>query len=349
MNPESFRLGAWLANSGQDADIAICTRVRIARNVHGYRFSTMMDEGESAELTERVGRVLTAPDTALELQLVELTDMPRLDRNLLVERHLISRELAHAERPRGAAVDPAESISVMINEEDHIRAQVFASGLEVHNAWDDASRLDRAMQQQLPFAFSEAFGYLTACPTNVGTGLRVSVMVHLPGMVWSEDIETFTRNAQKIHLAVRGLYGEGSRASGDFYQLSNQVTLGRTEDQILDDVGVAVGRMIEAERQMRASLLSGARKVRTLDRIHRAQGTLASARILSTEEALDCLSAVRFGAQQGVLEGPAVEDLNRAMLQAQPAHLQQTHGGELEAEARDELRARMMRQLIAGG
>ncbi|MBK8100924.1 MAG: ATP--guanido phosphotransferase [Planctomycetes bacterium] len=170
----------------------------------------------------------------------DLDTIDDLERTVLVERHLISRELAGSKRARGVATDTEEAVAIMINEEDHLRVQVFASGLQTEAAWRRAERLDDALMRRLPYAWSEEFGFLTSCPTNTGTGLRLSVMVHLPGLVWAEEIEKATNTAQKIHLAVRGLYGEGSRALGDFYQVSNQVTLGRSESQIQGDVELAV-------------------------------------------------------------------------------------------------------------
>lgn len=346
--PSDLSLGEWLRGTGPDGDLAICTRVRFARNLLGYRFASLLDAEESRELSaylvQQVGQ-LGLPEP---LRVVELSTLTELEREVLVERHLISRELAAAERPRAAAHDDAERVALMFNEEDHLRSQVFRSGFQVDEAYAAAEDLDDRLISSLPVAFSEEFGFLTSCPTNVGTGLRLSVMLHLPGLVWAEDMEKAANTCQKIHLAVRGMYGEGSRALGDFYQVSNQVTLGRSETSLVDDVRVAVTQLIAWERKVREALLGGERRARTLDRVWRALGTLQSARILSTEECLNGLSAVRFGVQQGLIADLRAADLNRLLLLTQPAHLQRLHGAPLDAAERDTLRATLVRSVLAG-
>ena len=344
--PESFDVGAWLQGEGDDSDIAICTRVRFARNVKGFRFSTCMTHEEALELTQYLERQLTQADFVEKLDVRDVGALEDLDRRLLLERHLISRELASADRPRFVAINGNESVSVMVNEEDHIRAQIFQSGHSIASAYRRAEDFDSSLMRRVPIAFSEEFGFLTACPTNTGTGLRVSVMLHLPGLVWADEIDKATHAAQKTNMAVRGLYGEGSRATGDFYQVSNQITLGRTEDEIVSDVRALVESLVASERKVREALLVGDPRQRTLDRIFRGLGTLERARILSTEEALSCLSAVRFGTQQSLIEGISLEDINKALLLAQPAHLQQLCSGPLSADERDERRASLMRKIL---
>ena len=344
--PDDFHVGAWLQGNGPQSDIAICTRIRFARNVEGYRFSTCMNESEAKELTGYLNKQLGRTDFVETLLIMDLPAIDELERKALMERHLISREHASAEKTRSVAVNDDESVSIMVNEEDHLRMQVFQSGLELAATYQRAERIDEALMQRVPLAFSEEFGFLTACPTNTGTGLRVSVMLHLPGHVWSEEIERATNAAQKVHLAVRGLYGEGSRALGDFYQVSNQVTLGRSEEQILADVGAAVERLIQSEREVRAALLLGDQRPRTLDRVFRALGTLERAHILSSDEALNCLSAVRFGVHQGVVDNVTQHQLNLALLLSQPAHLQRLHQGKLSAAERDLRRASLIRSIL---
>lgn len=343
--PQDVTLGEWLRGTGPESDIAVCTRVRLARNVQGYSFSPRLGEAEARELCDfvhpRLGRLQD-----YDLQITDLTDTPELDRRRLMECHLISRDHCDSNRPRGVAVDGPESISIMVNEEDHVRAQVFRSGFSVEAAYQAAENLDNQLHAVLPMAFSEEFGFLTACPTNTGTGLRISVMLHLPGLVWAEEIEKATNTVQKIHLAVRGLYGEGSKALGDFYQLSNQVTLGRSEAQIIQDVSTAVARMLEWEREVREALLKGRARPATLDRVFRALGTLERAQILSSEETLGCLSKLRFGIQQGLIEGRDQMLCNRALLLTQPAHLQWLSGCSLNAEERDRNRAALIQSLL---
>jgi len=344
--PPEFRPGTWLQGTGPESDIAICTRVRLARNLRGYAFSPCLQEAESRQLYDFVVGRLRQTGLPETLNVVDLAPVDELERTVLVERHLISRELAATKRPSGVAVDTEESIAIMINEEDHLRVQVFAPGLQPEAAWRRAERLDDALIQRLPMAWSEEFGFLTSCPTNTGTGLRLSVMLHLPGLVWSEEIDKATNVAQKIHLAVRGLYGEGSRALGDFYQVSNQVTLGRDETQIQSDVLLAVGRIVQWEREVRGALLRGSARVRTLDRVHRSLGTLERAQILTSEEALGCLSALRFGAEEDLLEGFDVAAVNRALLLSQPGHLQRHTRELLKPEERDQRRAQLLREVL---
>lgn len=343
-----FQVGEWLRGTGPEADIAICTRIRLARNLQGFHFSLCQTEAEARELNALAQKRLQQgmPE---QLALLDLDTIDDIERSLLVERHLISRELAASRRARGLAVNTEESVAIMINEEDHLRTQVFASGLQPEAAWHRAERLDEAMMQTLPMAWSEEFGFLTSCPTNTGTGLRLSIMLHLPGLVWAEEIEKATNTAQKIHLAVRGLYGEGSRALGDFYQVSNQVTLGRAEEQLQSDVFLAVSKIVEWERGVRDALLRGTSRVRTLDRVHRALGTVERAQILTSEEAMGCLSALRFGAHQGILDGIAVPAINRAMLLSQPAHLQRYCNERMDHSERDVRRAVVVREVIGVG
>src|SRR5947209_20004266 len=225
--------GEWLRGTGSESDIVISSRIRLARNLAAFPFSNRASAHQKADmealLRDRIGKLEVQP----RLSYVGLSGLAPLDRQFLVERQLISREIAAAEGPRGVAFDERETTSLMINEEDQIRLQVMRSGFCLDEAWQDIDRLDDLLEQKLTYAFSEEFGYLTACPTNVGTGMRASVMLHLPALGWTKQIEKVFRALQKINLAVRGLYGEGSRASGDFYQISNQVTLGKSESQIL--------------------------------------------------------------------------------------------------------------------
>ncbi|MEY2981958.1 MAG: hypothetical protein RL562_2185 [Planctomycetota bacterium] len=339
-------LGEWLRPDGPDHDIALCTRVRFARNVEGYRFSPLLERDEARDLCSFVTQQVVQSDLGARLRIVDLTSLRPLQREILVERHLISRDHANAERPRAMARDDAERVSLMINEEDHLRSQVFRAGFRVQEAYAAAEDLDDRLIAHIPLAFSEEFGFLTSCPTNVGTGLRLSVMLHLPGMVWAEDLEDAANTCQKLFLAVRGLYGEGSRALGDFYQVSNQVTLGRPEAQLVEDVTMAVQHLIEWERRDRDALLCREARARTMDRVYRALGTLQNAFILSSEECLNNLSAVRFGVQQGIVPDLTLGDLNRILLLSQPAHLQEIHGKRLEAADRDALRADLVRQIL---
>ncbi|MEQ1633166.1 MAG: protein arginine kinase [Planctomycetota bacterium] len=344
--PPEFHTGEWLKGTGQDADIAICTRVRLARNLDGFHFAPVQEPNQARELTDFVVQRLQQPGLPEQLVVVELQNLEELERTVLVERHLISRDLANSKKARSVAINQDESVALMVNEEDHLRMQVFQSGLSTEAAWKRAEAFDEALMQRLPLAWSEEFGFLTSCPTNTGTGMRLSVMLHLPGLVWADEIEKATNTAQKIHLAVRGLYGEGSKALGDFYQVSNQVTLGRTEQQLQSDVQLAVSRIVQWEREVRDALLRGTARPRTLDRVHRALGTLERAQILSSEEALGCLSALRFGIHHGLVDGFDIPSLNKALLLSQPAHLQRYTRERLDPEERDLRRAKLLREVL---
>ncbi len=346
--PADLVLGERLRSEGPDADIALCTRARFARNLLGYRFSSLLDAEEARDLTAFLVQQVGLLELGTPLRILDLPALDPLEREVLVERHVISRELANAERARAAAQDDAERVSLMLNEEDHLRSQVFRSGFRVDETYAAAEALDDRLIGTLPIAFSEEFGFLTSCPTNVGTGLRLSVMLHLPGLVWAEEMEKAANTCQKIHLAVRGMYGEGSRGLGDFYQVSNQVTLGRSEASLVEDVRIAVAQIVSWERGIRQALLAGERRSRTLDRVWRALGTLQSARILSTEECLTGLSAVRFGVQQGIITDLGLTDLNRLLLMTQPGHLQRLRGAPLEPGDRDTLRAALVRSVLCG-
>ena len=225
--------GRWLCAEGPESDIVISTRIRLARNVVGYPFMSRADDDIKKQLVETLRNTIQSTQIGHNYQFVNVAELDELDRQLLVERQLISRELAQSNGPRGVMIGSNEQTSIMLNEEDHVRMQILNSGLALEESWAEIDVLDNALEDRISFAFDETLGYLTACPTNVGTGIRVSVMLHLPGLRITREIQKVHQAAQKINLAVRGLYGEGSQAMGDFYQISNQVTLGCSEQNLL--------------------------------------------------------------------------------------------------------------------
>jgi protein arginine kinase len=271
-----------------------------------------------------------------------------VDRALLVERHLISKPHAVAEGARGVAVGENETVAIMVNEEDHLRIQVLRSGLQLEDAWTEINKIDDVLESKLDFAFHPRFGYLTACPTNVGTGIRVSVMLHLPALKLTNEIEKVFRAAKDLRLAVRGLYGEGTEATGDFYQISNQTTLGKSEEEIVDDFKhTVIPKIIDYEHQARRTLLND--KTVALDnRVHRALGTLRSARLIKTEETLGLLSHLRLGIHLGRVKDIDVRTVNELFLMTQPAHLQRSHGRKMEGDVRDAVRADYIRNRLGG-
>ncbi len=335
--------GEWLRGTGAESDIVISSRIRLARNLSSFPFTNRASAHQRAEIEAMLRERLAKLEYSPRLAYLNVPSLSTLDRQLLVERQLISRELANTDGPRGVAVAPQENISIMINEEDHLRLQVMRSGFSLDEAWQDIDRLDDLMEGIVTYAFSEEFGYLTACPTNVGTGMRASVMLHLPALVLTKQIEKVFRALQKINLAVRGLYGEGSRASGDFYQISNQVTLGKSEVVILTEIREVIPQIISYERQARSTLTRESRQA-LHDRVARAFGTLRSATMMTSEETMDLLSSVRLGVNLGLLEEKiTIPTVNELFLQTQPAHLQKLMGTPLDGEERNSARARFLR------
>jgi protein arginine kinase len=334
--------GEWLRGTGPESDIVISSRIRLARNLAAFPFTSRASAYQKAEienlLRDRIAKLELEP----RLDYLNVPGLSSLDRQLLVERQLISRELSTSEGPRGVAVGPKETVSLMVNEEDHLRLQVMRSGYSLDEAWQDIDRVDDLLEQRISYAFSEEFGYLTACPTNVGTGMRSSVMLHLPGLVWTKQIEKVFRALQKINLAVRGLYGEGSRASGDFYQISNQVTLGKSETGILKEIREVIPQIVNYERQARAALLRESRQA-IQDRVSRAYGTLCSATMMTSEETMDLLSSVRLGVNLGLIDDINIATVNELFIHTQPAHLQKKMGAVLDGEERNAARARYLR------
>ncbi|MCZ7647968.1 MAG: protein arginine kinase [Planctomycetota bacterium] len=340
--------GEWLGGTGPHADIVISSRVRFARNLAGHRFMSKMDADERQEVVDRVrGRIVKAKVVPAE-RVLQLQSVPRLDLKLLVERHLISKEQEESQHPRAVAIGEGEAVAIMVNEEDHIRLQVLKSGMQLQETLKTATEIDGKLEGGLDYAFSPELGYLTACPTNVGTGLRVSVMLHLPALVLTRHIEKVFQAVNKINLAVRGLYGEGTEASGHFYQISNQVTLGKSEEEVLANVEQVIPTIVNYEKKAREELLKKDR-VRLEDRVWRAHGMLCAARVMSSDESMMLLSAVRMGVHLGLLPDVNLATVNELFLFSQPAHLQKLAHKQLEPLQRDVRRAEFIRGKLQGG
>lgn len=335
--------GEWLRGSGPESDIVISSRIRLARNLADYPFISRASATDRAEIERTLRERVLRVRAAAELAYFDVDKLEGIDRQFLVERQLISREHAEAEGARGVAIDPQERVSLMINEEDHLRIQVMHSGLDLQGAWEQINSIDDLVESQVTYAFSDRLGYLTACPTNVGTGMRVSVMLHLPALVITRQIEKLFRSLQKISLAVRGLYGEGSQAMGDFYQISNQITLGRAETDLVKQVGDVVPTIIDYERKAREFLVRESQE--TLhDRVSRAYGILRTAQTISSEETMHLLSSVRMGVNLGLIPDLEIPALNKLFIYTQPAHLQKLTGSELDTADRNIERARYLRR-----
>ena len=276
------------------------------------------------------------------MKYANLMTISPVDRQLLVERHLISLEHANGKGDRGVAFGEDEVVSVMVNEEDHLRMQAVRSGFQLDETWILIDSVDDALGEHIDYAFSPRLGYLTACPSNVGTAIRASVMIHLPGLVMSKQIDKVFQAVTKINLVVRGLYGEGTQASGNFYQISNQSTLGRTEKEILENLRSVVPQIIAYERKSRDSLVSQS-ELALEDRVWRSYGMLKTARAISSEEVAELLSSVRLGVNMGILDTPPINVINELFILTQPAHLQKLKGRTLDAPERDKARAEFVR------
>jgi protein arginine kinase len=342
------RAGEWLRGSGPRSEIVISSRIRLARNLAGQRFLTRMTRHQRQAAETRMRETILAAQLAPETLYVDLESAPEVDRQLLVERHLISKQHATAEGARGVAVGESETLSIMVNEEDHLRLQVLRSGLQLEEAWEQINAIDDKLESRLDFSFHPRFGYMTACPTNVGTGIRVSVMLHLPALKLTGEIEKVFRAAKDMRLAVRGLYGEGTEATGDFYQISNQTTLGKSEEEIISDFKhLVIPKIIDYEEHARRTLLND-RTVALDDKVCRALGLLRSARLLTTEEVMFLLSHLRMGINLGRIKDIDIRTVNELFLLTQPAHLQKIQGRKLEGDLRRSTRADFIRSRLNG-
>jgi protein arginine kinase len=340
---------AWLSGQGPCCDVVISSRVRLARNLAGFPFLSRATEGQRREIQRLIWGAIGESKLDADTFYVDIDQADELDRELLVERHLISRQHARGEGSRGVALSGAETIAVMINEEDHLRIQALRSGLQLDEVWADVARIDKALEDHLEYAYHPRFGYLTACPTNVGTGLRISVMLHLPALKMTNEIERALRAARDMRLAVRGLFGEGTEAIGDFYQVSNQTTLGKSEAEIVEDFkSQVIPSIVEYESHVRESLVRDKAAVLD-DKIFRAYGVLGHARSISSQETLGLLSHVRMGVSLGRLKGVDLKTVNDLFLLVQPAHLQKLRGAVLDEDERGVVRADYIRRRLTNG
>jgi len=341
----------WNAGCGPEADLVISTRVRVARNLAGMPFPHLLTvdglERVMSEVT-RAAEAINGEAPTKRLASYPLEGMDELDRRVLVEKHLVSPN--HIGDPRGRAVilGDDERASVMVNEEDHLRVQYLLPGLQLEQAWMAVSQLDDSFEEHLSYAFSEVRGYLTCCPTNVGTGLRASVMLHLPALVMTEAAGRVLGAINKLGLVVRGMYGEGTQASGNLFQVSNQVTLGQSEEEVIRSLLSVTGQVIAQERHTRQTLVKDA-VVQVSDRVGRAYGILTNAYVISSEEAIRLWSDVRLGVDLGFLPGVSGATLNEMIVATRASFLQRRAGTPLEPLQRDVVRAEIIREMLTRG
>ncbi len=325
--------------------IILMTRIRLARNLAGLTFPNHSDPEARAKVFDLCHDAVCGVDPMRGATTLRIDELSELERKILVERHLVSRELVENEAGSGVVINEDQSCAVMINEEDHLRIQSMLAGFHLDKVWGVIDRLDDLLEERLDYAYSEELGFLTACPSNVGTGLRASVMMHLPGLVMTKNMEKVIRAVNQIGLVVRGWLGEGSDASGSIFQISNQQTLGESEGAILKRLANVLKTVRVQEENARARLLQADRN-RILDRIGRAYGILGNGHLLSSGEGMSLLSLIRLGADLGLFPKEARCKVDRLFIEAQPAHVQYLAESEIDPSARDALRASMVRREI---
>ncbi len=335
----------WLKASGPNSDIVISSRIRLARNLEALSFPHWANKKQGEDLLAKVKEAVLKNDYLKKATVFELAKMDSIDKQFLVERHLMSLDHAQKTNSKAVVIDEEEIVSIMINEEDHIRMQVMQSGFNLYEAWNIINRIDDSLANQLNFAFLPDWGYLTACPTNAGTGMRGSVMLHLPALVMSRSIDRVLAAIAKLSFTTRGLYGEGTQAMGNFFQISNQISLGPSETEIIESINGLIRQIIEQENQARDALSSKNRPMLE-DRVNRSLGILKSAHISTSQETIELLSMVRLGCDMGIIKDIDQRRINELFIITQPAHLQKIEAKKLSSQERDEKRAQIIRSKL---
>ena len=339
----------WINGDGPDNDIVLSSRIRLARNIKSVPFPHRLSKKGAADVINMVKEAVNR-NTVLEryFNLTNLKDISPLEAMVLVENHLISPALMEKRESSAVFIRKDCRVSIMVNEEDHIRMQVLLPGLQLEACWDLAGKIDDVLEETINYAFDEDIGYLTACPTNTGTGMRASVMVHLPALVITNQFNRISQALSQLGLAVRGIYGEGTEVVGNLVQISNQLTLGKSEEHIIEGLKGMTREIINKEKQARDALM-GSNRMALEDKVGRSYGLLTGARVISSRELMDLLSDVRLGVDLGLLDGVTRRDLNEIMLASQPASLQKTSGKQLSDTERDVLRSELVRKKLKIG
>lgn len=341
-------LGKWMQGDGPESQIVLSSRIRLARNLKAFPFPERASKEQLGQIVDRIAVGLKESPGLGDLKLVKFLDLPILERQVLVEKHLTSPQ--HGQKDQGALLLKDDgTISVMINEEDHLRIQCILPGLQLEEAWREADKVDDFLGLNLDIAYDPELGYLTCCPTNLGTGIRVSVMVHLPALAYLGRLEPVLRSITQVGLAVRGIYGEGTQALGNIFQISNNATLGRNEEEIVDNINRVTKQLVEHEKNARDILVKNW-KIKLEDLTGRAYGTLSNSYIISSQEAIKLLSDLRLGADTGTISeltsGISKQTFNELLVLIRPAHLQSMGGQELDEEQRDVARATLLRKTL---
>jgi protein arginine kinase len=335
----------WMKGTGPRSEIVISSRIRLARNFSKIPFSEWSSKAQRKDVLTKAKGAIDGSTIIKDSSFFDIAKLGDVDRQFLIERHLMSLEHARDPESKALIIDPKEIISIMINEEDHLRIQVLQSGFNLLEAWRVVSSLDQELSKRLDYAYSSRWGYLTACPTNTGTGMRASVMLHLPALVLTKQAAKVLEAVAKLSLAIRGLYGEGTEARGNFFQISNQVSLGRREEEIIDSIERIINQVVARESNARHMLMTKD-KFAVTDRIWRAYGTLQSAHIISSEETVKLLSVLRLGVDLGIIKNISINDINSLFILTQPAHLQKSEGRQLSPNERDVKRAELIRKKL---
>jgi len=340
--------GEWLKGTGPHSNIVMSSRVRLARNLSGLPFPNRANKKMLIDILNRIEQTFNQIDYFKNSIVFHMSELDNIDKQFLIERHLMSHDHATMTEGKALVISHEEILSVMINEEDHIRMQVMQSGLNLMETFKIIDMIDNFLSEKLPYAYLPNWGYLTACPTNTGTAMRGSVMLHLPALVMTKQINKVLAAIAKLSFATRGFYGEGTQARGNFYQISNQVSLGHSEEDIIQNINGLIGQVIEQEEQARQALLVQNRPLLE-DKIFRSLGILRNAYIISSQETIELLSMVRLGIDLGIIKDINSPAVNELLIIIQPAHLQKIEGKKLSATARDTKRASIIREKLSGG
>ncbi|ENH95884.1 ATP:guanido phosphotransferase [Gracilibacillus halophilus YIM-C55.5] len=340
-------ISPWLKQDGPDSDIVMSSRIRLARNIEQIPFPIVASQDELEGVLHFVQNHFNHQsfEHYKNLEFVQINELTTTEKQVLVEKHLISPHLANKSNDGAALISKSEQLSIMINEEDHVRMQLYFPGLQLEKALEEAFQIDDWLEEKLDYAFDEHRGYLTSCPTNVGTGMRASVMMHLPALSMTQKMNQMIPAINQLGLVVRGIYGEGSEALGNIFQISNQITLGRSEQDIIENLKSVVQKLIEQERHARAVLMDQS-ELALEDKVYRSYGVLERSRIIESKETATCLSDVQLGIDLGIITNISKSILNELMVLTQPAFLQQYAGKTLAPQERDVFRASLIRERL---
>lgn len=339
---------SWFFSKSNEADIVLTSRIRLARNIENKPFPQMLKADEANRVIDMAAESIIDSNSAIakDFNLIRLKDLTPLKRLSLVEKHLVSMDLVNNYERAGVLLNRDENVSIMINEEDHIRLQVIYPGLKLKDAYEYASRIDDLIEERLTYAYDARLGYLTSCPTNVGTGIRASVMLHLPALTLTKNINNIIHSVTQVGMTIRGIYGEGSNVMGNIYQISNQVTLGLSEEEIINNLIAITSKIVDQERKAREILLEKQR-LEIEDDIYRAIGILKYSRFITTQECLNLLSKVRMGIEMGIITDIDVTKINELLVKVQPATLQIIENRELDSRERDVVRSKIARETLS--